>query len=146
VLGVLVPGVDTPSEGQGFDGGVNEFWKPFAIRDDDLAILAEFNYGCVGKLKPGVSVAQATADLNVIQNRIAKQVPEKVELQAVVTPLQKHITGGARQSLKLLLAASGMLLLIVVVNLANLLLARARQRELAIRRSARECRDWSGRC
>lgn len=138
VIGVLPKNVEVPEPGRlmPFGGsGVSEFWRPFAISDDDLAILAEFNFGCIGKLKPGVSIAQGTADLDVIQSQIAKQVPDKVELRAVLIPLQRQITGTARASLTLLLGASAAVLLIVVVNLANLLLARstARQRELAIR-------------
>ena len=138
VVGVLPADATVPVEGQltPFSGGSqDEFWKPFAISDDDLAILAEFNYGCIGRLKPGVSLAQATADLDAIQSGIAKLVPAKIDLHVVLTPLQKQITGGARQSLTLLLAASGVVLLIVVVNLANLLVSRAaaRQRELAVR-------------
>jgi len=112
-----------------------DLYVPFAIRDSDLAVMSEFDYQCVARLKAGVSISQARADLNVIQSNIVKDLPEKVDLRAAVTPLHEAITGSSRQSLTVLLAASAAVLLIVVVNLANLLLARAasRRRELAIR-------------
>ena len=127
VIGVLESGADTFYE--------SDVLVPFAIRDSDLAIMAEFNYTCVARLRPGASISQAVADLNVIQSDIVKDQPEKVELRAAVIPLSEEITGSSRQSLTMLLAASGAVLLIVVVNLANLLLARAsaRRREWAIR-------------
>ncbi len=138
VVGVLPGGARIPTQAnlQSMQSGdvPAELWKPFAIADDDLAILSEFNYG-LARLKPGVSPAQATADLDAIQNGIVSSLPEKPELRATVTELQDQMTGRSRSSLTLLLAAAGAVLLIVVVNLANLLLARAgsRRRELAIR-------------
>jgi predicted permease len=138
VVGVLPP-VRVPIQAHlntmSFGDAPAELWKPFAITDNDLAILAEFNYGCLARLKRGVSIAQATADLNVIQNQIVSAQPEKVDLRVTIAELQEQMTGSSRSSLTLLLAAAGAVLLIVVVNLANLLLARAggRRRELAIR-------------
>ncbi len=139
VIGVLPAGIRVPSEGDietiWRSPTETDFWKPFAIADSDLAIMAEYDYACVARLKPGVSRAQATADLNAIQAGIVRDLPEKPELRALLFPLQERMTGTARQSLTLLLAAAGLVLLMVVVNLANLLLARAsaRRRELAIR-------------
>ncbi len=127
VIGVLAEGANTFYE--------SDIFVPFAIRDSEVAVLAEFNYTCVARLKPGVSMQQAAADLDTIESGIVKDLPEKVELRAAVLPLRDEIAGSSRQSLSVLLAASGAVLLIVVVNLANLLLARAstRRREWAIR-------------
>lgn len=139
VVGVLGVGAKIPSQGQvqsmAMGTAAADVWVPFAIRDSDLAIMAEFNYGCLGRLKPGVTIAQAAASLDGIQSGIVKDLPEKVELRATLAPLHEQMTGSSRQSLTMLLAASAAVLLIVVVNLANLLLARAsaRRRELAIR-------------
>jgi len=140
VIGVLPGGIRIPSQdeleamggGSWFDADI---FKPFAIAEGDLAILAEFDYGCIGKLKPGVTRAQATADLNAIQAAIMKDAPEKTDLRVLITGLRDQMTGGAKGSLTLLLAAAALVLLMVVVNLANLLLARAsgRRREFAIR-------------
>jgi predicted permease len=138
VVGVLPDGARVPTRADlhfGFNNATGDFWKPFAISGDDLALLAEFNYGCVGRLRGGVSIQQAVADLNAIQAGIVRSLPERVDLRTAISGLQEEMTGPVRGNLTLLLAASGALLLIVVANLANLLLARAgtRRRELAIR-------------
>ena len=139
IVGVLPASTRVPTQGQLQSMFMNitdaDIWKPFAISNRDLAIMAEFDYGCVGRLKPGVTMAQAIADLSVIQQNLARTVPEKVELGINISRLQDQMTDRSRKSLVLLLAASAAVLLIVVVNLANLLLARAtaRQREFAIR-------------
>jgi len=139
VLGVLPASARIPTGEQLYSMArtsvVEDIWKPFAISDDDLSIMGEFNYGCLGRLKPGVSAARATSDLNAIQNAISNAMAEKTELRAAISGLQEQMTGSSRAGLTLLLAATGAVLLIVVVNLAHLLLARAagRRRELAIR-------------
>jgi predicted permease len=139
VIGVLPAAARVPTQGDLQNMAMNDsaadVWVPFAIGNNELAIMAEFNYGCVGRLRAGVSPEQAVADLNLIQAGIVKDLSEKVELRSLVTRLRDQITGSSRQSLTLLLAAAAAVLAIVVVNLANLLLARAaaRRRELAIR-------------
>ena len=139
VVGVLPAGASIPSQGQIqslFMGNVTEdFWKPFAISDNDLAIMSEFNYGCLGRLKPGVTIQRAVTEVNAIQKGIVSSMGEKPELRVSITGLQEQMTGCSRSTLTLWLTAAGAVLLIVVVNLANLSLARAsgRRRELAIR-------------
>lgn len=111
------------------------FLKPLDEDPTDHDLIGEFDYAAIGRLKPGVSVRQALAELNVVQRRIARQANEHIDLRAEITPLASQILGPARQGLLLLLAAVGAVLLIVCVNLANLLLARVprRMREAAIR-------------
>ncbi len=91
----------------------------------------------VGRLKPGVTLAQAEAELNAIVARIATAHPETNANghRIVITPLASHLFGDARPALWLLLAATAMLLLIAAANIANLSLARAtaRRREFAVR-------------
>jgi predicted permease len=111
------------------------FLKPLGEDPTDDDLLGEFDYAAIGRLKPGVSLAQALAELNVVQAQIAKQANEQMDLRAELIPLASEILGPARQGLLFLLAAVGAVLLIVCVNLANLLLARVprRMREAAIR-------------
>ena len=90
----------------------------------------------VARMKPGVTVAQATAEMNAITRGLAEQYPENKNLSgASVAPLHDSIVGKVRVGLLVLLGAVGFVLLIAAVNLASLLLARAaaREREFAIR-------------
>ncbi len=112
-----------------------EFWVPFALSNDELVPYGDFNYDCIGRLKPGVSLARALAELNALQAHIAAAITPKVDLAATVRPLRERVTGDYRRALLLLFAAVGIVLLIGCVNIANLMLARAagRSREFAIR-------------
>jgi putative ABC transport system permease protein len=112
-----------------------ELWKPFAVRPDELESLGDFNFACIGRLRPGVSLRQALAELNAAQAHLASLAPEKIDLSAVLVPLQDQITGRSRSGLQLVMCAVALVLLIGCVNIANLLLARAssRKREIAIR-------------
>jgi predicted permease len=126
-----------------------QIWKPFAVKDDELESMGDFNYACVVSLKPGVSLAQAAAELGTAQKSISETVGEHIELLASLVPLQDQITGRSRRGLHLLLGAVGVVLLIGCVNIANLLLAQTtgRRREIAIRaRLARAGRGSSSRC
>ena len=91
----------------------------------------------VGRLRPGVTTAQAESEMNTIISRIAAAHPEMDAAghRIVITPLAEHLFGDARPALWLLLAATGMLLLIATANITNLSLARAtaRRREFAVR-------------
>jgi predicted permease len=90
----------------------------------------------IGRLKPGVTLAQAQADLDGIMRRLAEAYPQaNRDNGAVILPLKESLVGEAGPTLWTLLGAVGFVLLIACVNISNLLLARAtgRAREFAIR-------------
>ena len=93
-------------------------------------------YSGYGRLKPGVSLAQARADLAAVQARLAEQYPETDrDVGVYIEPLKETAVGGVRQSLWLLFGSVSVLLLIASTNIAALLLSRTaeRRQEFAIR-------------
>ena len=139
VVGVLSPSFHFPRLNQLYAMKISddqpEFWKPFAIKPDELEPLGDFNYICIARLRPGVTRSQALAQLEAAQAELARQAPEKIELHAALVPLQEQITSRSRRGLELMLLAVATVLMIGCVNIANLLLGRAtsRKQELAIR-------------
>ncbi|HEY3624718.1 MAG TPA: ABC transporter permease, partial [Terracidiphilus sp.] len=91
----------------------------------------------LGRLKPGVSMAQASADLTSVVNRLAKIHPQDypAQFQVFVAQIGHSVAGQLEPTLYIVLAAVGLLLLIGCVNVANLVLARAtsREKEFALR-------------
>jgi predicted permease len=110
-----------------------DFLNPFPIADETdrwgntLAMI--------GRLKPGVTVQAAQAELDVINARLKQADQARWGLGAVVSRLQDQIAGGFRAAMLLLAAGAGLVLLVACANLSNLLLARGQQRtqEMAVR-------------
>ncbi len=112
-----------------------DYFKPLGLDPEQFSPIGEFDFAAIARLKTSVSAAQALAELNVIQARIARDAKQGVNLRAELTPLETQVVGPARRGLLLFLAGVGAVLLIVCMNLANLLLVRmpVRIREAAIR-------------
>jgi putative ABC transport system permease protein len=129
VIGVLPSGFQFPNDADVLLA---------ADTDGENLSRTAHNYSGVGRLKDGVSVEQARADISRIARRIYQASSEKNDYllrDGRVVPLQDSITGTARSPLLILLGAVGFLLLVACANVANLLLAQAsvRERELSIR-------------
>ena len=129
VVGVLPAGFQFPPEAR--------LWLPADIGGENTSRTSH-NYRGVARLREGVSVTQANADISAIARRIHDTSSEQGDYllkDAAVVPLHDSMTRAVSSPLLILLAAVGFLLLVACANVANLLLAQAsaRERELAIR-------------
>lgn len=117
------------------------FFKPLGMNLASFGPLGNFRFAVIARLKEGVTLNQALADIDVLQSKLSAEVGRKagrrIELLAEVTPMEAEIVGPSRHGLLFLLGSVGAVLLIVCANLASLLLARVprRVREAAIRAS-----------
>jgi putative ABC transport system permease protein len=124
IVGVAARGFSYP--------GVTDIWSPAPTSRSNRSAS---DYRVVGKLKTGVDLAQAKAQMQALGDNLARQYPENRFKTVALIPLQDRMTGDVKIMLWLLLGAVIVVLLIACANIANLQLARsaARTREIALR-------------
>jgi predicted permease len=135
VVGVMPTGFAFPHGTESLEtiGKGTDIWMPWAMTPQQKTARDDGSGNAFGRLRPGVSAAQAQAEMSAIMARIDSLHPPMFQgAQALVRPFDVSITGASRRALLIFLAAVFLVLLIACSNVASLVLARATGRSLEI--------------
>jgi predicted permease len=117
-------------------GGAVDAWVPIDLAPGrDLSNTGNHYFTVIGRLRPGVTIAAAQAELDALGVQLSNEYPDTKHTGGSLTPLKEDVVGRSSRALQLMLAAAFAVLLLVCVNVANLLLVRGseRGREFALR-------------
>lgn len=135
IIGVMPPGFVFPHDTENVDTGgkTTDLWVPWTMTPQEQATRDDDPGNAIGRLRPGVTLRQAQAEIATITARFPppfQQQPQKAA--GVVRGFDQQITGGSRHPLLILMAAVLLVLMIVCANVAGLALARASRRSQEI--------------
>jgi len=128
IVGVMGPRLTKPDFAQA--------WTPLGLTAEEAAVRGEHHYLSIARLKPGISISQAQAEMNTVSHRLEQAYPaDDKGWGAIVISMREDLVGDVRTPLLMMLGAVALVLLIACANVANLIFARvfSRRKEIAIR-------------